>query len=207
MPPGSSADRAACSRPDAGPRLSGGRSGPPPGGTGGRTGRSSPATTRQRPGADRGSTPTPAGSLHGSRLATDDPSSPAAPDITPAAKKVIYQPEARARDPVRFPRWRVGLICSSMRNFLAGVIALQRHRQEPAVAGSTSTPRTTDRCAKNLTPPVRKASPIPSVQVCLHVDKREPASSQILAVSVNQVDHERPTGTGLLSERLLPGVD
>ena len=26
------------------------------------------------------------------------------------------------RDPVRFPRWRVGLICSSMRNFLAGVI-------------------------------------------------------------------------------------
>ena len=45
-------------------------------------------------------------------------------DITPAAKKVIYQPEARARDPVRFPRWRVGLICSSMRNFLAGVIDL-----------------------------------------------------------------------------------
>ena len=44
------------------------------------------------------------------------------PPITPAAKKVIYQPEARARDPVRFPRWRVGLICSSMRNFLAGVI-------------------------------------------------------------------------------------
>ena len=42
--------------------------------------------------------------------------------ITPAAKKVIYQPEARASDPVRFPRWRVGLICSSMRNFLAGVI-------------------------------------------------------------------------------------
>ena len=44
--------------------------------------------------------------------------------ITPAAKKVIYQPEARARDPVRFPRWRVGLICSSMRNFLAVVIYL-----------------------------------------------------------------------------------
>ena len=44
--------------------------------------------------------------------------------ITPAAKKVIYQPEARVRDPVRFPRWRVGLICSSMRNFLAGVIIL-----------------------------------------------------------------------------------
>src|SRR5208283_1791497 len=47
--------------------------------------------------------------------------------ITPAAKKVIYQPDAPARDPVRFPRWRVGLICSSMRNFLAGVI-FQRPR-------------------------------------------------------------------------------
>jgi hypothetical protein len=43
--------------------------------------------------------------------------------ITPAAKKVIYQPEAPARDPVRFPRWRFGLIRSSMRNFLAGVIS------------------------------------------------------------------------------------
>ena len=42
--------------------------------------------------------------------------------ITPAAKKVIYPPEARARDPVRFPRSRVGLVCGSMRNFLAGVI-------------------------------------------------------------------------------------
>ncbi len=52
MPLGSSADRATCSRPDAGPRLSGGRTGPAPGGTGGRTGRSSPATTRQRPGAE-----------------------------------------------------------------------------------------------------------------------------------------------------------
>ena len=50
------------------------------------------------------------------------PRSTTYPAITPAAKKVIYQPEARARDPVRFPRWRVGLICSSMRNFLAGVI-------------------------------------------------------------------------------------
>ena len=44
------------------------------------------------------------------------------PFITPAAKKVIYQPNARARGPVRLPRSRVGLICSSMRNFLAGVI-------------------------------------------------------------------------------------
>ena len=28
--------------------------------------------------------------------------------ITPAAKKSYTNPEARARDPVRFPRWRVG---------------------------------------------------------------------------------------------------
>jgi len=50
--------------------------------------------------------------------------------ITPAAKKVTYQPEARARDPVRFPRWRVGLICSSMRNFLAGVISISKRGSE-----------------------------------------------------------------------------
>ena len=55
--------------------------------------------------------------------------------ITPAAKKVIYQPDAPARDPVRFPRWRVGLICSSMRNFLAGVIH-NGEWLEPAAASS-----------------------------------------------------------------------
>src|SRR5208283_1520789 len=55
---------------------------------------------------------------------------------SPAAKKVIYQPEARARDPVRFPRWRVGLICSSMRNFLAGVI---RRVELQELSGYTST--------------------------------------------------------------------
>ena len=36
------------------------------------------------------------------------------------------------------------------------------------------------------------------------MDKRKLASSQISAVSVNQGGHDRPTGTGLLSERLLP---
>ena len=35
--------------PDAGPRLSDGWPGPPPGGTGGRIGRLSPATTRLKP--------------------------------------------------------------------------------------------------------------------------------------------------------------
>jgi hypothetical protein len=42
--------------------------------------------------------------------------------ITPATKKVIDQPDAPARDPVVSPRWRVGLLCGSMRNFLAGAI-------------------------------------------------------------------------------------
>ena len=39
------------------------------------------------------------------------------------------------------------------------------------------------------------------------VYKMEPTSSQISAISVNQGGHDRPASTGLLSERLLPGVD
>jgi hypothetical protein len=42
--------------------------------------------------------------------------------ITPATKKVVDQPDAPARDPVISPRWRVGLLCSTMRNFFAEVI-------------------------------------------------------------------------------------
>ena len=43
--------------------------------------------------------------------------------ITPAAKKVIYQPEAQEQDMRLVPLTGAsGLICSSMRNFLAGVI-------------------------------------------------------------------------------------
>src|SRR5262249_50013710 len=34
-----------------------------------------------------------------------------------------YQPDAPARVPEHSPRWRVGLVCRSMRNFLAGVIS------------------------------------------------------------------------------------
>ncbi len=83
MPLGSSAGRAARPRPDAGPRLADGRPSPPRGGTGGRTGPPSPATTRLRPEAGRGLTPTPAGSHHSSQRAIADPSSPAGSDSSP----------------------------------------------------------------------------------------------------------------------------
>ncbi len=80
MPPGSIVRLAASSPPDAGPQLSDGRPNPPHGENGGQTGRPSPATTRQRHGADRESTPSPGVSHQGSRLAIHDPSSPATPD-------------------------------------------------------------------------------------------------------------------------------
>ena len=45
------------------------------------------------------------------------------PVITPAAKKVIYQPESASEESGAVPSLaQFGLICSSMRNFLAGVI-------------------------------------------------------------------------------------
>src|SRR5271166_3798433 len=85
MPPGSIVRLAASSPPDAGPRLSDGRPNPPHGENGGQTAQPSPATTPQRPGADRESTPSPGVSHHGFRLAVDDPSSPAAPDSSVAS--------------------------------------------------------------------------------------------------------------------------
>ncbi len=79
MPPGFIVRLAASSRPDAGLRLSDDRPTPPHGENGGQTGPPSPATTRQRPGADRELTPIPGVSHPGPRFAIDDPSSPAAP--------------------------------------------------------------------------------------------------------------------------------
>ena len=49
--------------------------------------------------------------------------------ITPAAKKVIYQPKRAGSG--AFPSLRVGLICSSMRNFLAGVIVPWKRGNQP----------------------------------------------------------------------------
>src|SRR5271157_838347 len=77
MTPGLIVRLAASSRPDAGLRLSDGRPIPPHGENGGQTGPPFPATTRQRHGADRESTPSPGVSHHGPQLAIDNPSSPA----------------------------------------------------------------------------------------------------------------------------------
>ena len=43
-------------------------------------------------------------------------------DYYPGSKEGHIPTQRAARDTVRFPRWHVRLICSSMRNFLAGVI-------------------------------------------------------------------------------------
>ena len=176
MPLGSSAGRAASSRPDAGPRLSDGRPGPPLGGTGGRNGRPSPATTRQRPEADRVSTPTPAGSLHGSRLATDDPSSPAAQ------------------------------------------IALQRHRQETAVAGSTRMTRTDSlrgrggslrcchRCRQRLGTLIQLDRTEPAIAAERHVGRTCPAFSTAPGAVRAAGDSSASTGTPCLHQSVRRGV-
>src|SRR5271165_6994646 len=104
MPPGSIVRLAASSPPDAGPRLSDGRPNPPHGENGGQTAQPSPATTRQRPGADRESTPGPGVSHPGFRLAIDDPSSPAVPDssvASPAKRPRLLAPRGRL-EPARF---------------------------------------------------------------------------------------------------------
>src|SRR5271165_2130755 len=85
MPPGLIVRLAASSRPAAGLRLSDDRPNPPLGENAGQIGQPSPATTRQRPGADQESTPSPGVSHHGFRLAIDDPSSPATPDNSGAS--------------------------------------------------------------------------------------------------------------------------
>ncbi len=50
-------------------------------------------------------------------------------DITPATKRIIYQLESPARVPRLSPRWRVGLICGKMLNFLAGVIPAEQSQK------------------------------------------------------------------------------
>ncbi len=46
------------------------------------------------------------------------------PEILPWHRRNSYEPDAPARGVPQSPRWRVGLVCARMRNFLAGVIAL-----------------------------------------------------------------------------------
>ena len=43
--------------------------------------------------------------------------------ILPWHRRSSYEPDAPARGVPQSPRWRVGLVCARMRNFLAGVIA------------------------------------------------------------------------------------
>src|SRR5271166_4615240 len=105
MTPGLSVRLAASLRPDAGLRLSDGRPIPPRGVNGGQTGRPCPATTRRRLGADRESTPGPAGSYHGSRLAIDDPSSPAAPGSSVTSSAKGRGRWLDASDPNRLASW------------------------------------------------------------------------------------------------------
>ncbi len=40
----------------------------------------------------------------------------------PGTEEARYEPDAPARGVPQSPRWRVGLVCARMRNFLAGVI-------------------------------------------------------------------------------------
>ena len=42
--------------------------------------------------------------------------------ILPWHRRSSYEPDAPAREVPQSPRWRIGLLCARMRNFLAGVI-------------------------------------------------------------------------------------
>ena len=44
-------------------------------------------------------------------------------ELLPWDRRSSYEPDASARGVPQSPRWRVGLVCARMRNFLAGVIA------------------------------------------------------------------------------------
>ena len=46
--------------------------------------------------------------------------------LLPWHRRSSYEPDAPARGVPQSPRWRVGLVCARMRNFLAGVISLVR---------------------------------------------------------------------------------
>ena len=43
-------------------------------------------------------------------------------ELLPWHRRSSYEPDAAARGVPQSPRWRVGLVCARMRNFLAGVI-------------------------------------------------------------------------------------
>ena len=47
-------------------------------------------------------------------------------ELLPWHRRSSYEPDAPARGVPQSPRWRVGLVCARMRNFLAGVISPER---------------------------------------------------------------------------------
>src|SRR5271165_535298 len=49
--------------------------------------------------------------------------------VLPWHRRSSYEPDAPARGVPQSPRWRVGLVCARMRNFLAGVISLPSFEQ------------------------------------------------------------------------------
>ena len=53
--------------------------------------------------------------------------------LLPWHRRSSYEPDAPARGVPQSPRWRVGLVCARMRNFLAGVIAQERRQSRPAL--------------------------------------------------------------------------
>src|SRR5208337_947974 len=50
--------------------------------------------------------------------------------ILPWHRRSSYEPDAPARGVPQSPRWRVGLVCARMRNFLAGVITTRRNESK-----------------------------------------------------------------------------
>ena len=51
--------------------------------------------------------------------------------VLPWHRRSSYEPDASARGVPQSPRWRVGLVCARMRNFLAGVLSCTKSTNRP----------------------------------------------------------------------------
>ncbi len=58
--------------------------------------------------------------------------------ILPWHRRSSYEPDAPARGVPQSPRWRVGLVCARMRNFLAGVIVARPTRRQIFAVNGTA---------------------------------------------------------------------
>src|SRR5271157_5120553 len=75
-------------------------------------------------------------------------------ELLPWHRRSSYEPDAPARGVPQSPRWRVGLVCARMRNFLAGVIPQgegfrREERDERPAPGCTVS--VSGSCAESLT--------------------------------------------------------